>query len=107
MRSTTSIVAAILTLGVSTSAQQLMPPDPAEAAIKFQVKNFESLLRNAVVLGGQQVADRARQVVPGVMLIPLFAPDVNGWYTDAGYTFDVTVPDIAQPSVYLIQKSQQ
>jgi hypothetical protein len=107
MRSTTSIIATVLALGVSTSAQQLMPPDPAEGAIKFQVKNFESLLRNSVVLGGQQVVERARQIVPDVMLYFVSDPSVSGWYTDTGYTFEVTVPDMAQAPLILLRKVQQ
>jgi hypothetical protein len=107
MRSRTFIVAAVLALGVSTSAQTLMPPDPAEAAIKFQVKNFESLLRNAIVLGAQQVVDRARQIVPDVTLWFVSDPSVSGWYTDAGYTFEITVPEMAQPPLILVRRLQQ
>jgi hypothetical protein len=97
-----------LALFVPVSAQQQVPPDPNQAAIKFQVKNFESTLRMAVTRGGQEVATHARQIVPGVELTWLSEVGVSGWWTsDFGYTFDVVIPDIGPSQAWLFRSIQQ
>src|SRR5262245_61853041 len=91
-----------LTLSTPLLAQTRVQEAPNQAAVKAQVKNFESVLRNAVDLGGRKVGDKAREVEPSVRLYWVSDVGVSGWWTDDfGYTFDITVPDIAQSSIQL------
>ena len=79
----------------AASAQQMLAEEPNRPAIKFQVKNFEGLLKNAVDLGGQQVADKARQVYPQIALMRSSEPIIKGWaQPEFGFMFYVEVPDI-------------
>lgn len=79
----------------AASAQQMLAEEPNRPAIKFQVKNFEGLLKNAVDLGGQQVADKARKIYPQIDLVRASEPIIKGWaQPEFGFMFYVEVPDI-------------
>lgn len=103
-----SICGVALALAAPVSAQQQTPQEPNQAAIKFQVRNFESTLKMAVVRGGTEVADKVRDIVPGVDLQFLTDVGVSGWWTaDFGYTFDVVIPEIGATVAQLIRNIQQ
>jgi len=95
---------------MAPSAQQLMPADPSEPAIKVQVKNFEAILRQAVISGGLEIVKKAGMIVPGVQLQYVSDVTISGWPTAGfGYTFDVTIPEILPSSaglVVMIQNQQ-
>ena len=98
----------VLALAVPVSAQQMTPPDPNQEAIKYQVMNFELLLRNAVLRAGKEVADKTHEIVPGVQLEYMSDVGVSSWWTpDFGYTFDVTVPSILPSLAGLVTMLQQ
>lgn len=85
----------VVALVAPVSAQQMAPAPSNQEAIKFQVSNFELLLRNAVLRAGKEVADKAHDIVPDVQLDYTSDVGVSSWWTpDFGYEFDVTVPGI-------------
>jgi hypothetical protein len=91
------VVAGLFVWGAvgAVSTQQMTVEEPNRPAIKFQVKNFEGLLKNAVDLGGRQVAEKARQVYPQIALVRSSEPIIKGWaMPEVGFIFEVEVPDI-------------
>jgi hypothetical protein len=102
------IVGLCLTLVAPLSAQKLVDPDPSQASIKLQTKVFESVLRSVLDQSGQQVADKAREIVPDVLLAWMSQPSFNSWWTsEFGYVFDVTIPDIGSTSADYFRRAQQ
>jgi hypothetical protein len=100
----TSIIAVILvvSLGVSAGAQTLVQPElPPDA--RHQVDVFSDSLRAAIVNAGRQLAVRAQQVVPDIMLRFETDPAVFGTWMprSEGVTFVVDVPAIEATSVQL------
>jgi len=94
-----SVVAAV-TAPVAAQQQAAEAPDPA----KSQVLMFEMGLRKAVDAGGQRLAQRALQVVPGVVLAPDDEPVVRGVpVPEYGFFFDVQIPNILQSGLRLFE----
>jgi hypothetical protein len=97
VRSHLPFVGAVLLLtAVHTSASQAPRPEgPPEPPARSQTFMFEMVLRSAIDLGGQKLAQAAAKVVPHVTLTPAESPIVRGVrLTGYGYHFDVQVPDI-------------
>jgi hypothetical protein len=84
-------------------AQQLLPDGPNQAAVKHQVKNFEAALKNAVDLGGQQVAEKARKIYPDIALVQSFEPVAKGWaQPELGFVFEVEIPEIYNAGIWVL-----
>jgi hypothetical protein len=100
---------------VAQEQSSAMPPPVASAptpveptVVRFQVTNFEALLRNAVMRGGQELATKTQQVAPGLALAPLSDPIVHGWaQPDFGYVFYVETPGISATGVAMLMMQQQ
>jgi hypothetical protein len=104
MSPTRSIVAGVMAACwvAAVPAQQLLPDGPNQASVKHQVKNFEGALKNAVDLGGQQVAEKARKIYPDIALVQSFEPVVKGWaQPEFGFIFEVEVPGIYNWGVWV------
>jgi len=91
----------VLALGASAGAQTLvqteLPPDA-----RRQVDLFSDSLRSAIVNAGRKLAERAKEVVPGIMLRFETDPAVFGtWLPKEGAMFLVNVPAIEATSAQL------
>jgi hypothetical protein len=80
----------------ATSSQSPYPDDP----VKPQGLAFEAILRAAVDRGGQQLAQRAAEVVPGLMLTLADRPDTTSLHIPGLYIFEVVVPPILPTSLF-------
>ena len=80
----------------TTSSQSPYPDDP----VKPQGLAFEAILRAAVDRGGQQLAQRASEVVPGLMLALADRPDTTSLHIPGFYIFEVVVPPILPTSLF-------
>jgi hypothetical protein len=84
-------------------AQQVLPDGPNQATVKHQVKNFEAALKNAVDLGGQQVAEKARKIYPEIALVQSFEPVAKGWaQPQFGLVFEVEIPEIYNAGIWVL-----
>jgi len=95
----------------ASAAAQAPGPAPVQAAPadprKPAVLSFESILSNAVELGGQRLAKRAIEVMP-VQLVPTGPPVVRGIPLEGyGYHFDVQIPEILGSSLAMLQSLQR
>jgi hypothetical protein len=95
------VLGAVVATAAPAAAQQATEtPDPA----KSQILMFEMGLRKAVESGGQRLAQRALQLVPGVVLAPGDEPVVRGVpIPEYGFYFDVQIPDILQSGLQLFE----
>jgi hypothetical protein len=94
---------AILGVAVPVSAQQI-DKTPVADDIRVQVQMFELSLQGAVRRGAKTLADRARQVEPGVSLMFATDPIVRGVFLpEYGAVFDVQVPEIMDSSLELLR----
>jgi len=107
-------VGLILTLAAALHAQQQTPasagssapPTPEEASRKVQVQYYERLLESSVVAASLILADKARQVVPGIQLTPSNNPAARGWWSPGiGYQYYVELPEF-QPTQVLVLSQQ-
>ena len=80
----------------ATSSQSPYPDDP----VKPQGLAFEAILRAAVDRGGQQLAQRAAEVVPGLTLALADRPDTTSLHIPGLYIFEVVVPPILPTSLF-------
>jgi hypothetical protein len=104
------IIAIILvgSLGASASAQTLVQVDlPPDA--RHQADVFSDSLRAAVINAGRQLADRARQVVPDILLRFETEPAIFGTWMPRGegVTFVVDVPAIEATSAAVWHMAQR
>ena len=80
----------------------------AESVARSQVFQFERGLTAAVEVGGQQLAQKARLIVPETVLTPTGPPMVTGVkLEDYGYHFDVQVPDIDRTGLMVFDMFRQ
>jgi hypothetical protein len=103
-----SSISLVLALGASAGAQTLVPAElPPDA--RHQVDLFGDSLRSAIVNAGRQLADRAKQVVPDIMLRFETDPAVfSTWMPKGeGATFLVEVPVIEATSAQLWQLARR
>jgi hypothetical protein len=103
----------VVVAGVPASAAQQAPAPasapPAATALpqpdprKPMVLSFETILSNAVELGGQRLARRASEVMP-MQLVPTGPPVVRGVPLEGyGYHFDVQIPEILGSQLAMLQ----
>ena len=97
-----SPIVLVVSLATSAGAQTLVPAElPADA--RHQADVFSDSLRAAVINAGRQLADRAKQVVPDIILRFEREPAIfDSWMpTGEGVTFVVDVPPIEATGVQL------
>lgn len=111
-RMTMAVVAVGLALGAPLAARtpQGTPTQaPAQAPtasqypddpVKPQGLAFEAILKAAVDRGGQQLAQRASEVVPGLTLALADRPDTTSLHIPGFYIFEVVVPPILPTSLF-------
>lgn len=87
------IGAVVVGMAAPLWAQQSSPV-PVTPEARFQVQVFERNLRAAIERGAQQLASRAREVVPNVILQFQAEPVVNGILLPEGAIFYVQIPGI-------------
>lgn len=95
-----AVVSVPVGLGAQTQA-----PTPSEA--RTQVYQFEKALKTAVDVGGQRLAERAKALVPEIMLTPSEVPIARGLRLRWGYHFDVQVPNIDKTSIAIFEMYRQ
>lgn len=92
------------------AAQQPQPlPEGLDTQTRYQIRQYEGLVKNAVLRAAQQLADRASTLVPGVLLAPSTEPVVRFVPTPEGPVFDVQIPLLldAGPVLLRMMQSQQ
>ena len=88
------------------------PVPPVEQARQSAIGVYEVVLRQAVVIAGQKLAQKTREIAPELMLVTE-PPIIRGFPLPAGVLhFDVQVPDIGSFSTlvemsYLLQPQAQ
>ena len=80
---------------------------PSETSARTQVYQFERALKTAVEVGGQKLAERAKALVPEVMLTASQLPIARGVKLRWGYHFDVQVPNIDKTSQTIFDMYRQ
>lgn len=86
------------------------PADTADTQARYQIRQYELALRNAVFHAGEQLAARAAEIVPGVQLAPATEPLVRFVPTPEGPVFDVQIPlllDAGPAIMRMLQQSQR
>src|SRR5262245_3124069 len=110
---TMAVVAVALALGAPLAAQtpqgSAVPQAPAatptgspypDDPVKPQGLAFEAILKTAVDRGGQQLAQRAAEVVPGLTLALADRPDTTSLHIPGFFIFEVVVPPILPTSLF-------
>jgi len=97
------VVGALLCALLPASLARAQTPVPAaDEALKRSVALFEMALRGAVAIGGQKLAEKAREIVPAMQL-RTDPPIVRGVrIVPSGLHFDVQAPDI-QSTVMVLE----
>lgn len=92
----------------SASSQQ---PQPASEGVdqqtRYQIRQYEGLLKQAVFHAGEQLAARASQIVPGVLLALAIDPEIRFVPTPEGPVFDVRIPPLLDAGPLALQMMQQ
>lgn len=104
------VVGLTLSLVAPLSAQQPQaPPEGLDAQTRYQIRQYETAVRTAVLHAGEQLATRASSLVPGVLLAPATDPVVRFVPTPEGPVFDVVIPLLldAGPVLMRMMQSQQ
>jgi hypothetical protein len=111
------VVVILAVVLIAPLAAQEMTPDqaqnpqaPAESGdtqSRYQIRQYEVALRNAVLHAGEQLAERASQIVPGVQLAPATEPVVRFVPTPEGPVFDVQIPLLLDAGPVIMRMLQQ
>jgi hypothetical protein len=108
------VVGLTLTLVAPLAAQQPAPaPAPQSASegvdqqTRYQIHVYEESLRQAVFHAGQQLAERASQIVPGVLLAVATDPQIRFVPTPEGPVFDVQIPPLLNAGPMALQMMMQ
>ncbi len=110
------VVGLTLTLVAPLAAQQLPAsqtpqPQPVSEGVdqqtRYQIRQYEESLRQAVYHAGQQLAEHAGQIVPGVLLAPATDPQIRFVPTPEGPVFDVQIPPLLNAGPLALQMMQQ
>jgi len=86
------VVGLTLSLVAPLSARQQPVMEAADSQTKYQMSQYETALRGAVLRAGQQLSERANSIVPGVQLSLESEPIVRFVPTPEGPVFDVQIP---------------
>ena len=98
----------VVVIAAATARAAAQTVLPAEGVARSQVFQYERGLVAAVEVGGQQLAEKARVVVPDTVLTPTERPIVTGVKLEEyGYHFDVQVPNIDRTSMMVFDMFQQ
>ena len=101
---------ALAVVAAPLAAQQPQPlSEGFDTQTRYQIRQYEGLVKNAVLRAAQQLADRASTLVPGVLLAPSTEPVVRFVPTPEGPVFDVQIPLLldAGPVLLRMMQSQQ
>jgi hypothetical protein len=102
-----------LTLALTTplaAQQQPQPQAPTEGVdtqTRYQIRQYESALVQAVLHAGEQLAERADKIVPGVQLTLATDPIVRFVPTPEGPVFDVQIPLLLNTGPAILRWYQQ
>jgi hypothetical protein len=99
-RSTLTLVAASTAVLLACGPAWAQDAPPQENPAKLQAFRFEAMLRNAIEMAGQRLAQQARRVAPDLTLQvsePAIARGVK--LTGYGFHFDVQAPDITSTMI--------
>jgi hypothetical protein len=101
------VIGLSLTLVAPLGAQQPQPPDGVDSQTRYQLRQYETALRQAVTHAGEQLAARALAVVPDVQLSMATEPVVRFVPTPEGPVFDVQIPLLLQTGPALLRAYQR
>ena len=104
------VIGLTLALATPLSAQQTPAPTPTEGVdtqTRYQIRQYETALYQAVLRAGEQLAERADKVVPGVQLSLATDPIVRFVPTPEGPVFDVQIPLLLNTGPALVRMYQQ
>lgn len=103
----------VLTLTLAAAplaAQQPQPPtEGVDTNTRYQIRQYEAALYTAVLHAGEQLAERADKIVPGVQLTLATDPIVRFVPTPEGPVFDVQIPLLLNtgPAILRMYQNQQ
>ncbi len=113
MSSRSVVVVLTLSLSGTVFAQQQPPPadqkssDTVDTQARYQIRQYEAAVRQAVLHAGELLAERATVAVPGVQLAPMNEPLVRFVPTPEGPVFDVQIPLLLDTGPVLMRMIQQ
>jgi hypothetical protein len=93
-----------------SARQAQSPAEGFDTQTRYQIRQYEIAVKAAVVHAGEQLANRATMLVPGVLLAPSTEPVVRFVPTPEGPVFDVQIPlllDTGPVLLRMIQSQQQ
>jgi len=106
--SSRAFVVLTLTLAAAPiAAQQPQPPtEGVDTNTRYQIRQYEAALYTAVLHAGEQLADRAEKIAPGVQLMLATDPIVRFVPTPEGPVFDVQIPLLLNTGPVLLRMYQ-
>jgi len=91
---------------VAPLAAQQVQPDATDSQARFQIRLYETALKQAVLRAGERLAERANEVVPGVQLSPATEPVAQWVPTLEGPVFNVQIPLLLSAGIDLMKLLQ-
>ena len=101
------VVGLTLTLVAPLSALQQPTTETVDSQTRYQIRQYENALVQAVLHAGEQLADRAEKVVAGVQLALASEPIVRFVPTPEGPVFDVQIPILLDTGPTIMRMLQQ